>query len=128
MNNQRSFISHVIYQELRGNMRRYLLFAVTMIITILIAYSMGISIGEKKEKEIHQHRKGDGKFFYGEVKNDYMLYHSIPNCLMITTGVGRNNAYLEEKIRLSNSRFCPFCMDEKLIGECFNFLENFEER
>ena len=59
--------------------------------------------------------KGDGEHFYLEFgKERGLVYHSLPSCSKIETGVRRDDYELDyhEKSRFKT---CPQCMDDDLI-------------
>lgn len=111
----------------------------TLIVVVLSGfglYSWGYGKGYVSgvEDTIHRYEnpKGDGINFYAEElefkKKDryysyHMIYHSTPNCKAIVNGVYRNRAYTDSTYRMSNSIFCPKCMDDSLINKCNIFLQ-----
>lgn len=121
--------------------KKQIIFVVIMIVVVAaligvyhFAYDKGYQIGYDKGKANtvakYENRKGIGANFYseeiiarGNVFNNYMIYHSIPNCEAIKDGVMENRAYTDSTFRMSHSKFCPKCMDEKLIEKCQAFLE-----
>lgn len=63
--------------------------------------------------------KGDGEHFYlefGEKRG--LIYHSLPNCSKIETGVRRDyySLYGDEKYEFKT---CPKCMDDDLIEKVY---------
>lgn len=88
----------------------------------------------------YENPKGDGEHFYSEtvtesrgsmngfpINHSYMIYHSTPNCKAIENGVSMDRAFTDSTYRMSNSKFCPKCMDTRLIKKCERFLsEDFE--
>lgn len=93
-------------------------------------YQSGYDKGKANTIAKYENRKGDGSNFYseeiggGNVFNKYMIYHSIPDCKAIKDGVMENRAYTDSIFRMSHSKFCPKCMDERLIEKCQTFLED----
>lgn len=60
---------------------------------------------------------GDGEHFYLEFDEERgLIYHSLPNCSKIETGVRRDDYELDyhEKSRFKT---CPKCMDDDLIDK-----------
>ena len=93
-------------------------------------YKCGYDKGKVETTAKYESPKGNGTNFYseeiiggGNVFNKYMIYHSIPDCKAIKDGVMENRAYTDSTFRMSHSKFCPKCMDEKLIEKCQAFLE-----
>lgn len=63
--------------------------------------------------------KGDGEHFYLETgKERGLIYHSLPSCSKIETGVSRDDYNINddwgEKRRFKT---CPKCMDDDLIDK-----------
>lgn len=99
------------------------------------SYLIGYRNGEKETIASYENKKGNGENFYSEEINgtqvnaiqrvgDCIIYHSTPNCEAIRNGVSENRAYSDSLYRENHSRFCPKCMDEKLIEKCQRFLSN----
>ena len=72
-------------------------------------------------EEVNEQR---GSFNGMTVNHQYMIYHSTPNCKAIKNGVAMDRAYTDSTYRMSNSKFCPKCMDKMLIQKCERFLQN----
>lgn len=98
-------------------------------------YDSGYSNGEAETTKKYENPKGDGEHFYGEtvtesrgsvngypINQSYVIYHSTPNCKAIENGVDMDRAFTDSTYRMNNSKFCPRCMDTKLINKCERFL------
>lgn len=105
-----------------------------------LCYDSGYSNGVTETTNKYENPKGDGEHFYSEtvtesrgsmngfpINHSYMIYHSTPNCKAIENGVAMDRAFTDSTYRMSNSKFCPKCMDTRLIKKCERFLsEDFE--
>ena len=103
-------------------------------------YDSGYSDGVEKTTRKYENPKGDGEHFYSEtvtesrgnmngfpINHPYVIYHSTPNCKAIENGVAMDKAFTDSTYRMSNSKFCPKCMDTNLIRKCERFLsQDFE--
>ena len=103
-------------------------------------YDSGYSDGVEKTTRKYENPKGDGEHFYAEeftesrgsvngipINRSHMIYHSSPNCKAIENGVAMDRAFTDSTYRMSNSKFCPKCMDTNLIRKCERFLsQDFE--
>ena len=100
-----------------------------------LGYDSGYSNGVAETTKKYENPKGDGDHFYSEtvtesrgnmngypINHSYMIYHSTPNCKAIENGVAMDRAFTDSTYRMSNSKFCPKCMDTRLIKECERFL------
>ena len=100
-----------------------------------LGYDSGYSNGVEKTTIKYENPKGDGEHFYSEtvtesrgnmngipINHSYMIFHSTPNCKAIENGVAMDRAFTDSTYRMSNSMFCPKCMDTNLIIECKRFL------
>ena len=99
-------------------------------------YDRGYESGVSDTTHKYENPKGNGNNFYAEEVNErrgtfngitinhqYMIYHSTPNCKAIQNGVAMDRAYTDSTYRMSNSKFCPKCMDKNLIQKCEIFLQ-----
>lgn len=100
------------------------------------AYKRGYKSGVSDTTRKYENPKGNGTNFFAEEVNErrgtingmtinhqYMIYHSTPNCKAIENGVAMDRAYTDSTYRMSNSKFCPKCMDKSLIQKCEIFLQ-----
>lgn len=100
-------------------------------------YNRGYDAGVTVTTNKYEKQKGNGNNFFAEevneqrgsfngmtVNHQYMIYHSTPNCKAIKNGVAMDRAYTDSTYRMSNSKFCPKCMDKMLIQKCERFLQN----
>lgn len=99
-------------------------------------YGVGYDSGVADTTHKYENSKGNGDNFYAETINEqrgsfngmtinhsYMIYHSTPNCKAIENGVSMDRAFTDSTYRMSNSKFCPKCMDKRLIQKCEEFLQ-----
>jgi hypothetical protein len=105
-----------------------------------LGYDSGYSTGVDETTNKYENPKGDGEHFYAEeftesrgsvngipINRSHMIYHSSPNCKAIENGVAMDRAFTDSTYRMSNSKFCPKCMDTNLIRKCERFLsQDFE--
>ncbi len=100
-------------------------------------YEKGYNSGVSDTTHKYEDPKGNGNNFFAEEVNErrgaingmsinhqYMIYHSTPNCKAIKNGVAMDRAYTDSTYRMSNSKFCPKCMDKRLIQKCEIYLQN----
>lgn len=100
------------------------------------AYKRGYETGVSDTAHKYENPKGNGNNFFAEefnerrgsfngmaINHQYMIYHSTPNCKAIENGVSMDRAYTDSTYRMSNSKFCPKCMDKRLIQKCELFLQ-----
>lgn len=117
------------------------LFALVVLILCCYAmysygYQIGYNSGVSDTTRKYESPKGNGNNFFAEEVNErrgtfngvpinhqYMIYHSTPNCKAIENGVAMDRAYTDSTYRMSNSKFCPKCMDKNLIQKCEIFLQ-----
>ena len=99
-------------------------------------FGKGYESGVADTTHKYENPKGNGINFYAEefnesrgsfngmsINHQYMIYHSTPNCKAIVNGVARDRAYTDSTYRMSNSKFCPKCMDNTLIRKCEIFWQ-----
>ena len=102
-----------------------------------LGYDSGYSNGVVETTNKYENPKGIGDHFYSEtvtesrgnmngypINHSYMIFHSTPNCKAIENGVAMDRAFSDSTYRMSNSKFCPKCMDTRLIEKCELFLSD----
>ena len=86
-------------------------------ITLCLIFVSSLLFTACNNKGDGEHYKGDGEHFYLEFDEERgLVYHSLPSCSKIETGVRRDDYDLncDEK---SKSKTCPKCMDDDLIDK-----------
>ena len=113
---------------------------VMLVLCVYVAYiqgyNRGYEFGVADTTHKYENPKGNGNNFFAEkinerrgsfngmaINHQYMIYHSTPNCKAIENGVSMDRAYTDSTYRMSNSKFCPKCMDKRLIQKCELFLQ-----
>ena len=70
--------------------------------------------------------KGDGEHFYLEFDEERgLIYHSLPNCSKIETGVRRD--YYSLYNEKHEFKTCPKCMDDDLIEKVYENVYRYSD-
>ena len=105
----------------------YIACIVVTISMCCISYNTGYEFGKDEGRKAFLTRKGKGYHFYGEKREGFIMYHSLPDCYFVKDGIGRDNYYINDELRNTKTRFCSSCMDEELIDKCFDFLRSVDD-